>query len=69
MRAEIDACSYSQSLMSYLDDSHFPGSQESSASRGVLYKLSVSRVSSEHDCSTIEGKRDHEYHDSSRDFK
>ena len=42
-----DACSYSQILMSYLDDSHFPGSQSLSESREVLYKLLVWRVSSE----------------------
>ena len=47
MQVGLDVCTYSQRLMSYLDDSHFPGSQRVLRTGGVIYKLFALHVSSE----------------------
>ena len=64
MQVELDACSYSQSLMSFLDDSHFfPGCQSVLRAGGDYTNNVFGAFHQKHASSTIEGKRDHECHD------
>ena len=55
MQIELDACSYSQRLMSSLDDSHFPGSQSVLRVVGVYIYHSFGAFNQKHASSTIQG--------------
>ena len=58
MQVDLDVCTHSQRLMSYLDDSHFPGSQIVMRAGGFYINYLRGAFHQKHASSIIEGKWD-----------